>query len=336
MNDITGFLLAIGEEYSYFLQEEFTMTIVKEKSYLTHLQKNDRFEVQPNPNHHRMYHIVLNEERLREFFDTFKNYTPQALEYLPYMRYIVAGKLRELFGDDFAQLIRDILHDRQTGGFTIGVQGTTDNTDDFVKFATAITHNVGTANYDAMTGTFYARFTVKHTDASDSYLRQAYRLFTLHTDGTFVDEPTDWLLMMKMQEKNAAGGESRLMHLDDWEDLEKFSKHPLASYKFTYKAPPSKNVQQIVERPTFYQQNNGTCICFIDQFVYPETIEQAKYLKELSDSAENSPATKAIKLPIGDLIMINNTFWMHGRAAFEKHPDLFRELMRQRGLFAQF
>ena len=59
---------------------------------------------------------------------------------------------------------------------------------------------LGAPNYDSMSGKYYARFSVKDTDNSDSYLRQAYRLFTLHTDGTFVDEPTDWLLMMKMVE----------------------------------------------------------------------------------------------------------------------------------------
>ncbi len=85
---------------------------------------------------------------------------------------------------------------------------------------------------------------MKDTDSSDSYLRQAYRLFTLHTDGTFVDEPTDWLLMMKMVEQNARGGESRLLHLDDWKELDKYANHPLASHKFTYKAPKSKNIDQ--------------------------------------------------------------------------------------------
>jgi protein CsiD len=312
------------------------MSVLEKDLNRKFIQKHAGYEVKPHPEHKRMYHIELNEDRLREFFDFFAKDTPQTLEYLPYMRYIMAGKLNELLGSTFQDTVRGILHDRESGAFTIGVQGVTTDTDDFVKFATAITHNIGAANFDAMTGKFYARFTVKHTDASDSYLRQAYRLFTLHTDGTFVDEPTDWLLMMKMQEKNAVGGESRLLHLDDWEDLEKFSTHPLASYKFTYKAPPSKNVQQTVKRSTFFQHNNGTCICFIDQFVYPETLEQATYLKELSDSMENSPSTHALKLPVGDLIMCNNLFWVHGRAPFEKHPDLFRELMRQRGVFAQF
>jgi protein CsiD len=166
-----------------------------------------------------------------------------------------------------------------------------------------------------------------------SYLRQAYRRFTLHTDGTFVDEPTDWLLMMKFEEQNAVGGESRILHLDDWEELEKFSTDPLATHKFVYKAPPSKNVQQIVERQTFFNVNDKPCICFIDQFAYPETIKEAKYLEELSSSMENSEGVCELGLPEGDLIVLNNLFWLHGRAAFEKHSDLYRELLRQRGCF---
>lgn len=311
------------------------MSIVMDTKARKFVQKQENYEVKPHPHHSRMYHIELSNQVIRQFLNAFPDVDSQRLIYVPYMRFVAAGKLRELLGTSFQETVRGILHERETGGFTIGVQGQTTDTDDYVLFATALTHLVGIPNFDAMTGTYFARFTVKDTDNSDSYLRQAYRLFTLHTDGTFVDEPTDWLLMMKMDEKNAVGGESRLLHLDDWEELEKFSKHPLASHKFCYKAPASKNVEQVVYRPTFFQQNNNTCICFIDQFAYPETIEQAVYLKELSESMENSPSTHALKLPVGDLVMLNNTFWLHGRAPFEKHPDLYRELMRQRGVFAK-
>lgn len=311
------------------------MNTLQEKLPMKFTQKKTGFEIMPHPHHHRLYHVELENEIIQQFLASYPDCGSQRLEYVPYMRQILAGKLRELLGNTFVQAIRGILHDRQTGGFTIGVQGQTTDTENYVRFATALTHLVGIPNYDAMTGTFFARFTVKDTDRSDSYLRQAYRLFTLHTDGTFVDEPTDWLLMMKMDEQNAVGGESRLLHLDDWDELDKFTKNPLGSYKFIYKAPASKNVEQIIHRSTFFENNNGTCICFIDQFVNPETIEQAHYLKEMSESLENSSATHALKLPVGNLVMLNNTFWLHGRAAFEKHPELHRELMRQRGIFAK-
>ncbi|WP_018150045.1 glutarate dioxygenase GlaH [Leeia oryzae] len=292
------------------------------------------YRIVPHPEHHRMYHIELNNQVIDAFFEKTRHINSQNLEYVPYMRFVIAQILESLLDHKFRGLLRGILHDRLTGGYTIGVQGRTMEKDDYVKFGTAVSHLVGTSNFDAMSGTYYARFLVKDTDSSDSYLRQAYRLFTLHTDGTFVDEPTDWLLMMKFEERNAKGGESRLLHLDDWEDLEKFSTHPLASYEFTYKAPPSKNVQQTIKRRTFFQLNNHPCACFIDQFVCPETIEHATWLKDLSDSMENSPETKAMPLPVGQLVMLNNLFWLHGRAPFEKHPELHRELMRQRGTFA--
>jgi protein CsiD len=141
--------------------------------------------------------------------------------------------------------------------------------------------------------------------------------------------------MMKMVEENARGGESRLLHLDDWKGLDRFSNHPLASHKFTYKAPSSKNVDQEIQRLTFFNYNNKPGVCFIDQFVYPETIEEAKYLRDLSHSMETDESVTELELPVGDLVVVNNIFWLHGRAAFEVNPDLNRELLRQRGRFNQ-
>ena len=40
-----------------------------------------------------------------------------------------------------------------------------------------------------------------------SYLRKAYINMDLHTDGTYVKEIYDWLLMTKLEEKNVEGGE---------------------------------------------------------------------------------------------------------------------------------
>ncbi|MEG0675463.1 MAG: glutarate dioxygenase GlaH, partial [Comamonas sp.] len=211
---------------------------------------------------------------------------------------------------------------------------TTDSAE-YVKFGTAIGHILGPGNHDSMSGTFYARFLVKHTDASDSYLRQAYRLFTMHTDGTFVTEATDWLLMMKFDEKNAVGGESRFLHLDDWSECQCFAMDPLGSKPLLYKAPGSKNVNERVERPVFFHGEFGLSMSFIDQFVQPANDAEAGYLQALSESMESSSGTKTVRLPIGDLVVLNNYFYVHGRAPFEKNENLHRELMRQRGTFAR-
>ncbi|QGQ45836.1 glutarate dioxygenase GlaH [Metabacillus sediminilitoris] len=299
--------------------------------------KTEKYEVKVHPQTNRMYHIVLAKKAIEGFLEAVKqaDYSVQHLEYTPYARLIASSLLLEQVGEEFGEILRSIVHDRESGGFTIGLEGVTQDTDEYVIFSTAISYLLGSSNFDSMSGKYYARFTVNHTDNSDSYLRQAYRLFTLHTDGTFVDEPTDWLLMMKMVEVNARGGESRLLHLDDWKELDKYANHPLASHKFTYKAPSSKNVDQEVQRLTFFNYNNKPGVCFIDQFVYPETIEEATYLRDLSQSMENDDSVIELELPVGDLVVVNNIFWLHGRAAFEVNPNLNRELLRQRGRFNQ-
>ncbi len=140
---------------------------------------------------------------------------------------------------------------------------------------------------------------------------------------------------VKFAEENAVGGESRFLHIDDWAERDRFEAHPLGRVPFAYKAPGSKNVDENIERPVFFDSGFGLSISFIDQFVQPRSLEEAQYLYDLSNSMERSPGTREVPLPVGDLVVLNNYFWLHGRAPFEKNPLLNRELMRQRGMFAR-
>jgi glutarate dioxygenase len=291
------------------------------------------FSVSAHPGHHRILHVTVDREVLGRFLDDVRHIDVQNLEYVPFMRFHLAEILVRHAGREFAATLTETLKNRKHGGVTLGLQGVTEDPSDFVRFGTAVGHILGPSNHDSMSGTFYARFNVKHTDASDSYLRQAYRLFSMHTDGTFVSEATDWLLMMKFAEQNATGGESRFLHLDDWDELSKFREHPLGTRPFLYKAPGSKNVSERVERPVFFESEFGLSISFIDQFVQPKNNAEAAYLYALSNSMENSAGTKEVKLPVGDLVILNNYFYLHGRAPFVEHEGLHRELMRQRGTF---
>lgn len=293
------------------------------------------FMVGPHPHHPRLRHLHLDPSALSRFVDSVAQIDVQNLQYVSFMRYIVAAKLEAAFGAAFSQTLRHLASDRATGGFTLGVGAVTDRHDDYVRMGTAIGHLLGPSNHDAMSGTYFARFLVKDTDASDSYLRQAYRLFTLHTDGTFVSDATDWLLMMKFTEDHAVGGESRFLHLDDWDERDHFATHPLGRVPFAYKAPGSKNVEEQIERPVFFDSEFGLSMSFIDQFVQPRSMAEAQYLHDLSSAMETSPGTREVPLPVGDLVVLNNYFWLHGRAPFEKNPLLNRELMRQRGMFAR-
>lgn len=292
------------------------------------------FSIETHPVHARLRHVNLDPQRLHAFFAAVAHVDVQQLEYVPFMRFVLADELDRAF-DGLLGSVNAIVRDRATGGFTTGVNGVTTNPDDFVKLGTAFSHLLGGANFDAMSGSYYARFIVEHTDESDSYLRQAYRTMMLHTDGTFVSEATDYLLLMRFAERHAIGGESRLLHLDDWEDLATFTADPLAHVAMPYVGAASKNVSEVVSHPTFFQTPAGWGISFIDQFARPQTIAQGRFLERMLASQEASVATKATPLPVGDMVLLNNAFWMHGRAAFEPNVNLHRELMRIRGVFAQ-
>jgi glutarate dioxygenase len=283
--------------------------------------------------HPRLRRISIDPRALQAFYRLCARVDVQNLEYVPFMRFVLAKSLESCVGEGFGVALRSLVAHRATGGFTLGVEGVTSGHDDFVKLATAVGHLLGPANHDSMSEKFYARFVVKHTDVSDSYLRQAYRLFTLHTDGTFVDEATDWLLMMKFTERFAMGGESRLLHLDDWEERDLYATHRLARKPIRYKAPGSKQVEIDVVRPTFFDSGHGLAISFIDQFAQPESLEEARYLHDMSSSMEKSRATSEVPLPVGDLVVLNNYFWLHGRASFARNEKLHRELLRIRGMF---
>ncbi|MBV8247951.1 MAG: carbon starvation induced protein CsiD [Comamonas sp.] len=300
-----------------------------------HLSQPAGYEICAHPDHPRLLQLRPRPEALAAFLADVQGIDVQNLEYVPFMRFHLARRLVAHLGQDFADTLVRIVKDRRHGGFVLGLEGVSRDSDDFVKFGTAVGHLLGPSNHDSMSNKFYARFLVKHTDASDSYLRQAYRLFTMHTDGTFVTEATDWLLMMKFSEENAVGGESRFLHLDDWSELQRFVQDPLGAKPLLYKAPGSKNVNERVERPVFFHGEFGLSISFIDQFVQPANDAEAAYLQALSESMESSPGTRTVRLPVGDLVVLNNYFYVHGRAPFERNEQLHRELMRQRGTFAQ-
>lgn len=300
-----------------------------------HLAPEPTFHLAAHDDHPRIARITVEAAALKAFLEEVQPIDVQNLEYVPFMRFHLAALLRKHLGEDLAAQMVRLVKDRRHGGFTIGLQGVSSDPADYVKFGTAVSHCLGPTNHDAMSGKFYARFQVRHTDASDSYLRQAYRLFTLHTDGTFVTEATDWLLMMKFSEINAVGGESRFLHLDDWEEGARFVNDPLGARPFQYKAPGSKNIEEQVQRPLFFHGEFGLSISFIDQFVQPRDASEAAYLRALSESMEASAGTREVRLPVGELVVLNNYFYVHGRAPFQKNEGLERELMRQRGLFAR-
>ena len=284
----------------------------------------------------RIIDIKIENKLIDELINLFKRFDLTAIEYKPFTRFTIAKYLDDLTKNEIGKYLNDILCDRSKGCFIISPEKINKEINDIflVKLSTAVTHLIGTPNHDSMAGKFYARFHVKHEDKSDSYLRKAYTNMDLHTDGTYVKEVTDWLLMTKLEEKNVEGGETALLHLDDWEYCEELFKDPVAKQNFIWGSPKSKNINYKVEHPVFSEDENGKAqISYIDQFPEPKNMEQGNFLQKLSDSLEESKNKGITKLPVGSIIFANNSFWLHGRRPFKENRQLSRELMRIRGSF---
>jgi protein CsiD len=290
----------------------------------------------------RVQEIVISKASIQDFKKAvFELWDVQAIQYKPFLRFAVADLLDEICEYQLGKTLREIIFDRQRAAFIATYEGVEedltqgDQRDFYVLFSTAISHLIGVPNHDAMYGSFYARFAVKNDDNSDSYLRQAHRRLELHNDGTYVDERTDFVLMMKMDEQNMKGGDTLLLHLDDWRDLDKFYSHSLAKQPLLWDSPKSKNIPTKVTHPIFFEEdeNGKPHMLFIDQFAEPSNMREGLYLYEMGKSLEAEKNAFSFGLPVGSMIVIQNHCWLHGRDKFQPHPELRRELLRQRGCF---
>ena len=300
------------------------------------IEKIDGFEINKNNQSQRIINIDIGDEILNKLIFPFNKFDITALEYKPFTRFTIAKSLDDLSNNKLSKLINKIIRDRNTGCFIIKPKNLISKIDDsfLVKLSTAVAHLIGNPNHDAMAGKYYARFHVKHEDKSDSYLRKAYKNMDLHTDGTYVKEKTDWLLMSKIEEKNVEGGETAMLHLDDWEHCDELFNDPVGKEDFLWGSPKSKNIDYKVEHPVFSSDKDGRAqISYIDQFPEPKNMKQGTFLQKLSDSLEESNKKIITKLPVGSSVVANNYFWLHGRKAFKEHKDLSRELLRIRGSF---
>ncbi len=294
------------------------------------------FEISFHEKSKRIINIKIDDQIVDRLIFPFKKFNITTLEYKPFTRFTIAKSLNDITSGKLEGIFSSILRNRETGCFIIGPKNLSSkiNQNFLVKLSTAITHLIGNPNHDAMTNKYYARFHVKHEDNSDSYLRKAYINMDLHTDGTYVKEKTDWLLMSKLEEENVQGGETYLLHLDDWEHLKDLLNDETGKQNFIWGSPKSKNIDYKVEHPIFSEDQNGNPqISYIDQFPEPKNMKQGLFLQKLSDSLEDSKNKIIFSLPVGSAIVANNYFWLHGRKPFKENKNLSRELLRIRGSF---
>ena len=137
------------------------------------MEKIEGIEVHNHKDSRRILNIQLDDEIVKKLIFPFNKFDLTALELKPFTRFTIAKSLDDLTNNKLSKFINSILRDRSTGCFIIGPKNISLKTNDkfLVKLSTAVAHLIGIPNHDSMAGKYYARFHVKHEDASDSYLR---------------------------------------------------------------------------------------------------------------------------------------------------------------------
>lgn len=193
-------------------------------------------------------------------------------------------------------------------------------------------------------GNYYGLTTITHPEKDQPKLKilDPYSTFTLHTDGIFADNPVDWILMGKMYEKNAVGGESRLLHISDFDLFETFESEPIKNTIFDFGLSDIDKRHDIFAQVSnlvpgqsrlLYQNGKDKMVKFVDQFILPKTLEQAHLIERLQNALETSESIVEVYMPVGACVVLNNRVWMHGRSPFQKNLGLERQLFRSYGLF---
>jgi hypothetical protein len=170
------------------------------------------------------------------------------------------------------------------------------------------------------------------------------RSWPLHTDRALYEETGDFVLVGKMIENGLEGGLIRLLHIEDFDDLDKFLQNKYAFSNLEWKgdenlAPIDKFKAAVkskgVVAPVFNRVDASITIRFTDsRFRRPQCKEQLEMLRDLSRSLEQkSDKLDGFAMKIKTAYIINNRRVLHGRSGFKVlSSDYYRRLVRFCGL----
>lgn len=298
-------------------------------------QDHGSWKLEAHQDVERIAELHLSKPLLDKFFALSDLFALKKLEYSPLFRFELAKAWSELFAEDIKAALRDVLTNRAIAGFSFhtNLPQDQDNLEKVVKLMTAIVHNGGNSKMDRMSSKYYAAIDVKHKEEYDNAMSYPYDRLGLHTDGTFDDGQTQWIGMGKITEHHATGGESTIIHLDSWRDFVKFNNHRLAKQAFLYEGASVHNVKISFEKSIFFDSAHGTSVAFNPIRVCPRNQEEVDYLIGMAESLNGAKNIQRFKLQPGEILILNNQLWLHGRDAFDVNKDLSRRLIRMRGNF---
>jgi protein CsiD len=289
----------------------------------------------------RMVHIRPINSVIQKFLRSIEKITVDDLKLIPYKRFICAHEMLSFFGDDFGDRLVSIVNDYNTGCAVIHF-GDFGDLSTNIKIATAVSHLLSKPIPEP-SGNYYGITTVVHNNEPAFKILDPYNFFSLHTDGIFSDNPVDWIMMMKIEEENAIGGESRLLHMADFDSFEHIYNLKGNAIKFSFGLDAKDRRYDIFSKVSNMEKAYSNIlkktedrrqIKFVDQFILTESINEAKFINNVQMALESCEAIISEPLPVGSMLILNNSFWVHGRAPFERNLNLRRSLLRQYGYFS--
>ena len=249
-------------------------------------------------------------------------------------------QLREIFascfGESCSNAIRAVLGDRSQGA--IICPSLESDLDVLERLLIGVAASVGQP-YSAPN---HSRCVVENVlrdlpEKAQSLLRRSpYRVDPLHTDGHGSDEvPEQFIALACTHRKKCIGGESVLLHIDDWEDMDRLSLQ-VGSQQFYFDFPGgSQGTSQTVQRPIFFDGPGGKRMSFLSGYLR-RTIDSQEPVAEIESSlarAMGSASAQQFSLEERSFYLIDNGFWLHGRMPLEKKANMYRRLICLRGSY---
>ena len=292
----------------------------------------------------RVLQALLPVEEQSEFFRLSSN-VPAMLthrqKYQAELRRAFLASFGEIFAGELAAAVRN----RQTGAVRIGICREYTDEQQAARFGAAVACVCGTPYAPPHAASLTAANLLQHVEAAAPGTRTPYRVDPMHTDTHgFDDLHEDFILVMCQIKFCAEGGASRLLHLDDWAELQQFVDSPAAAGAVRYAFGQTGAIRSehfarltsfegidIRHRALFWMQDGRPCINLTRGYMHPESGEQAAFIDSVCASADAATHQVEFELGRGDMYLINNCFWLHGRKPIERNEKLYRRLFQFRG-----
>jgi protein CsiD len=233
------------------------------------------------------------------------------------------------------------LQDRRWGAIRLATSKTRATEADLGRLACALACACGSPFAPLNQGNCVRGNRLRHVDPSVRAPghRSPYLPDPLHTEAHGASgNGEDYLILACIAREHCEGGETRLLHLDDWGERDCFLSSEYAFRPFPWTFPCSglsADGPIQCQRSLFWLDNGGLCIRLSPGNAQPPPGPHTEYLRDLQASLNEARSLARFVLLPGDVYLINNRVWVHGREPLKPNPLLSRHMLGVHGTFSK-